>query len=371
MILRFRSTAFLTLILMLFSIPEVAFARDQEMVRLGKNENLLVEKEINPTNGFLQQSNIQVISDLSEAESELWLEIQTVPPLGGIQFALDGEYFESSDNGVARISIPEAGVYTLEVYQFEEYDSNLRLEFARWGDGVFTQMREIDLQAATSLEVGFHVSHPLKLEFVDLDGNPVAANRITSVEIRNSLGDIHTFPGDQEYWMQAGKLLGRDYGLELVDVVQTVQSVITDGSNVVNRGQQRFVLLPDETQIIEILLYPAKFRTTDAFFGFPIGKGIHLQYPDGHTKTFDFQQDKTLQLDSLARGTYRFRAAGVLGYAPETMFVLSQPQEVSTIVVSIWDLLIILMVVLVIFPGLLIIGRPDFRNKIMRVSKRD
>jgi hypothetical protein len=312
----------------------------------------------------ISQEKFEDIPKVSASEGPLLIEIKTVPPLEGIKFTLDGESFWSAEDGVAVTSVAGAGVYSLEVQHFVDFENKMIADFARWGDGVFTPVRELDTSSSISLEVGFHTSYPIRLDFIDLDGNSVPPNRITSVEIRNSLGDVFTFPGDEVFWFQGGNLLGRDYGLELVEVVQTVQSVTVDGSNVVNRGQQRFVVNSQDTPQIEILLYPANFKTTDAFFGFPVGRGILLQYPDGHEKVFNFDENNTLQIDSLARGTYRFKAAGVLGYSPMTVFVLSQPQEVSSIVISIWDLLVVLVFALIIFPGLLIIGRPEIIKKI-------
>lgn len=323
-----------------------------------------------PTRSLPQQPPVLQAPTPDETRDTLRLEIQTVPPLVGIQFSLDGEHFETGEEGRAEIRVVETGIYQLEALPYEVQDSEIRLEFARWGDGVFTPQRDIGVSSSTSLEVGFNVSLPVQLRFIDLEGVPVSPNRVSSVEIRNSLGDVTTFAGDQQQWLQAGQVLGRDYGLEQVDVVHTIQNVIVDGSNAVNRGQQRFVLTSGDSPQVQILLYPARFTARDAFFGFPIGRGILLEFPDGRQQTFDFGEGRSLRLESLARGTYRFKAVGAPGIALNTLFVLSREQEVSSIVISIWDLLVVLILGLIIFPGLLIAGRPGLLNRFREAVAR-
>ena len=59
----------------------------------------------------------------------------------------------------------------------------------------------------------------------------------------------------------------------------TVQDVRVKGANVVNAAQQRF--RPSETPSfpVQVLLYAARFKTRDAFFGFPLGSAVALALP--------------------------------------------------------------------------------------------
>ena len=53
------------------------------------------------------------------------------------------------------------------------------------------------------------------------------------------------------------------------------ERVLVAGSNVVNRGQQRF---PAQTRVIELrlLLFQVRVTVRDALLGFPIGSAIRL-----------------------------------------------------------------------------------------------
>jgi hypothetical protein len=299
------------------------------------------------------------------------LEIHVTPPLAGIHFSLGGDIFETGEDGVARIEVIQAGTYLLEALPLESATAEFKVEFARWGDYVFTTQRELVISSSTILEAGFHVSYPARFEFIDLEGNPVPAERISMVEIKNSLGDIYTFRGDQTEWLQAWLALSRDIKLDQVEVVNSIQRVVVDGSNVVNRGQQRFVLTQGVIPQVELLLYPAQFTAKDALFGFPTGRGVLLQYPDGHEENFSFDESRTVRIESLARGTYHATVSGAPGIKPQNLFVLSRPQEIQLVVISILDILVGLLLGVILFAGILLAGRPGLRDTLRKsIHKR-
>ena len=291
------------------------------------------------------------------------LEIRTIPPLQGVRFALDGRRFESDEQGVTTIRVWRGGTHQLEALPLESNTSDRRLEFARWGDPVFTPQRLIVISEFTSLEAGFDVHLPVKLRFVDLSGEPVPAGRISEVVLKNSIGDVYTFPGEAVEWLQAGHVVGRDFTLEQVAIVYSVQRVAVDGSNVVNRGQQRFMAEPEGRPDIELLLYSVQLAGRDALFGFPIGSGVRLQFPDGRQEYASFEGKAMLHLESLARGTYRATVVGAVGLAPPSIFVLSRDQEVSAVMISALDVLVVLLIGSSILLGLVLIGRPELRER--------
>lgn len=292
------------------------------------------------------------------------LEIQTVPPLEGIPFLIDGRRFVTDEEGVVRARLWREGVFEVEVLVSEFEESDIRLEFARWDDYVFTPRREIKISSPVSMQAGFHVSYPVELHYLDLEGGNFPVERISTVELRNSLGDVLTFDGSEMQWMQSIEVLGRDFGLDPVEVVYAVQRVIVDGSNVVNRGQQRFTVTSQKAPRIELLLYPVQFTSHDALFGFSLGSGVRLEYPDGHQEVFPMNTNGDLRLDSLARGTYRSSVVGAPGLAILTTFVLSRAQMVEMIVISLLDIVVVTLMGTLIFVGLLIIGRPGLLDQL-------
>lgn len=293
-----------------------------------------------------------------DRQVRLTLEIQTVPPLEGVHFLLDGQRFESHEKGIARIVVWREGRHYLEALPSESSTPERALEFARWGDDVFMSQREFVIASSTSLEAGFNVHYPVELSFIDQDGELVPPERVETVVLRNSIGDVHTFPGDGQEWLQAGHVLRRDIKLEEVEIVYSVQQVMVDGSNVVNRGQQRFVVSPEQEPQVELLLYSAQFTARDALFGFPLGWGIRLEYPDGKHESFPFEGNEVLRLNSLARGTYGATVVGALGFAPPSIFVLSRDQEVNAIVISVLDIVVVILLSTSVLVGLLVARRP-------------
>jgi len=107
------------------------------------------------------------------------LEIHTVPALEGIRFALDGRAFETDEQGVASLRVWRGGPHQLEVLPLPLEAGERRLEFARWGDAVFTTQRPIVIDESISLEAGFDVYYPVKLAYIDLEGSSVASDRVS------------------------------------------------------------------------------------------------------------------------------------------------------------------------------------------------
>ncbi len=298
------------------------------------------------------------------------LVIQAVPPVEGISFLIDGRRFVTNDEGIVRATFRREGLIEVEALVNEFHSRDMQLEFARWGDYVFTPQRVIEITSPLTIEAGFHVSYPVRLHYTDLEGGEIPAERISTVELRNSIGDILTFDGHQVQWMQSIKVLGRDFGLDPVDIVYAVQRVIVDGANVVNRGQQRFTLTAEEAPVIELLLYTVHFTSQDALFRYPLGSGVRLEHPDGQKYEFLLDEQGRLRIDNLARGTYRSTVTGASGLAIPTTFVLSRPQEVEMIVISMLDIVVVSLLGILLLVGLLVVGRPELLDRFMTWVRR-
>lgn len=292
------------------------------------------------------------------------LEIQTVPPLDGMPFLVDGLRQITNAEGALQTKLWHRDPIEVEALVAEFQSSDVRVEFARWSDAVFTAKRELEIPYSISIEAGFHVSAPVRFEFTDLEGTEVPAERIDSVELRSSKGDVVTFEGDQTPWLQSIEVLGRDFGLDPVEVVYAVQRVVIDGSSVVNRGQQRFTIAELETPRIELLLYPVRFQSRDALFNIPMGRGVRLEYPDGYQEIFPLDGRGELQLSDMARGTYRSAVTDAPGFAVPTTFVLSRAQDVDMLVISVLDILAVSLFGVVVLGGLLMVGRPELVTRL-------
>ncbi|RPI94894.1 MAG: hypothetical protein EHM40_01170 [Chloroflexi bacterium] len=311
----------------------------------------------------------------SKASAELVIkpeiiEIHTTPSLANIKFSLDGQVFSSDDSGIARIEVEEAGAYHLEILPVEVEDSNVQMEFGRWGDDAFRPSREIVVPLNKPLEVGFDVHYEVSQTFVDLDNQPVDPSRVTSITYKGSTGATFTFEDTESHWLPAGRVIRRSKGLEETKILYSVISIVIDGANVVSQAQQRFYANPDDLWTIQVLLYSARFTARDALFGFPIGSGIHMEYPDGEVQSYSFDPAEGYKIEGLARGIYRVTVTGADGYAPATPIALSRDQNVELLVFSYIDIGVLLGTGLFLSVGLLLFGRPYLAGQTVAAGRR-
>jgi len=302
----------------------------------------------------LQPSSASAELEIVPAE----VEIHTIPPLPGISFSLEDRIFTSDEAGTARIKVEEAGVHALKILTTEKAESDMRAEFIRWSDEVFAPAREVIVPMDKTLEVGFEVSYQASQTFVDLSEQPVDPARITSLTIKGSNGVVHTFDDGQPRWLPTGRVVRRSYGLEETKILYSVMSVIIDGTNVVNKAQQRFFVHPNDVWQISLLLYSAHFTAYDALLRFPVGSGILLEYPDGRSENFSFGPDDDIEINSLARGPYTVTVTGASGMAPPTPLAMSRNQTVELLVFSRLDMAVMLGSGVALALGLLFFGRP-------------
>jgi hypothetical protein len=298
------------------------------------------------------------------------VEIIVTPPLPDIKFSLDGRVFASDDYGVARITLKEAGNYELDVLPLEVNDENIQMHFGRWGDDEFEPSRVIEVPLKKPLEVGFEVSYQVSQTFVDLDRKPVDSSRITSITYKGSNGATFTFDDTGPHWLPAGRVIRLNNGLQETKILYSVMSIVIDGANVVSQAQQRFYVHENDLWNIQVLLYSVRFTARDALFGFPIGTGIHMEYPDGDAQSYTFDPKEGYALEGLARGIYRVTVTGAQGYAPPTPIALSRNQDVELMVFSYLDMGFLASIGLLLSVGLLWYGRPYIFKQIWAFGQR-
>lgn len=298
------------------------------------------------------------------------VEIIVTPRLPGIRFSLNDRIFASDEYGVARIQVREAGEYQLEILPLPENDENIQMHFGRWGDDEFEVSRKIAVPLKKPLEVGFEVSYHISQTFVDLDYQPVSSSRITSITYKGSNGATFTFEDTGPHWLPAGRIIRLNNGLQETKILYSVMSIVIDGANVVSQAQQRFYANENDLWTIQVLLYSARFTARDAIFGFPIGTGIFMEYPDGEAETYSFDLDEGYTLEGLARGIYRVTVIGAQGYAPPTPIALSRNQDVELMVFSYLDMGVLASIGFLLSVGLLWYGRPYIFRQIWAFGRR-
>ena len=291
----------------------------------------------------------------------LELIIETFPPMMGMRFNINGTIYEADADGFVRVAIDMPGTYSVETIlpELDERETDTLVHFDRWGDAVFTPERDVEVNGDTWIQAGFALHHRVRQQFVDLNGGEVDGSRVDTLTLKSSYGSFHTFDDGNPHWLQANRIARRSTGLEVTLVQYSVESVIIDGANVVNRYQQRFFLEPEDTWTIELLLYFASVTAKDAIFGFPLGEGITVEYPNTTVESLTFNEDNQVFLGPLARGDYKLQVTGVKGMAPPTPVALSRDQEVILKVLSAFDIGLGLTLGAMFGFGLLFYGRPE------------
>jgi hypothetical protein len=128
-------------------------------------------------------------------ESEITLEIQTVPRLDGIRFSLDGRRFVSDSSGVAQVTADAAGSHELRVFAPVRIGPEARAEFSAWSDGVEGRQRTIGLEGSTVLQAAFITSQLVGQVVLDSEGRRIEARSVDSLELADDAGNTVVVPG--------------------------------------------------------------------------------------------------------------------------------------------------------------------------------
>ncbi len=305
------------------------------------------------------------------------VEVQTVPAIQGALFALDGREFVSDEEGIARIEVQRKGgsTHTLEYTGWPLAPSGVMAEFTRWYGGVEEGRGErlvtgLKIGEGRRVSVAFKLQYLISFEFVDLAGRAVDMERVTAVTMKSSIGERFEFEPGEPLWVLGRRVQPTgSAGLSEKDVQYSIEEVTMDGSNVVNRAQQRFIPREGREWRIQLLLYSARFSVRDALFRFPIGSAILLEYPDGRSERFPLEAGGELTLDSLPRGEYQVSIDGP-GISFSRPMALSRNQEVSVELISYLDIAVAALLVVSIILALLFVGRPRLRSAVRRGVSR-
>ena len=298
--------------------------------------------------------------------------IRTIPPMAGIKFKFNDQIYTSDEDGFVNFQVNTSGSYPLEVLPVDNdlLPPNVTMEFSRWNDNIFTPNRQVYFPRTRPLEAGFVFKYLVDEVFFDSTGALVDPARISAMTIRG-VGRTYAFEKAGSIWLPANRLTRRiGERLQSQEILYYFRDIKIDGANVINQSQQRFHIRPSAVLPIKVLLYSAHFSGRDAIFNFPIGRGIALTYPDGHTEEFLFDTPGAeLEIPSLARGSYSATIIGGWGTALPTPMHLSQDQSVEVPMISYLDMTVLIGIPLLFALLLLIIGRPKILLAVRHPSR--
>lgn len=285
------------------------------------------------------------------------VEVQTVPPIAGVTFQLNGKQFVTGDDGSASIKVDRAGTYRLEALISLYNDPTQKIEFGRWLEDNFQPFTEIQVPTNKVIAVGLNIYNLVGETFVDLDGLPVNPQRISQFTIRSEQGDTFVLNNGTPRWLPASRITRRVGGLVVTKLLYSVINVKLDGSNVVNESQQQFYAEPNDTWKISLLLYSLRIRVDDGLFGSPAGKSINLLYPNGQVNNYPLDPTGAVEIHGLARGNYTIQVAGARGLGNRMPVALSRNQDANIKVLTYTDLGIVGTLGIFVALALLLYGR--------------
>jgi hypothetical protein len=295
-----------------------------------------------------------VLSPAAEARTAP-VRVTTIPSVPHAKFIVDGKTQYTDKKGELLLRLP--GVRT-EHYRLHAHPQDKKLgpdtvaKFARWyGHSTVT----------------YNFVYRLHFSFRDLADKTVDPDLVTEMTLKSRTGVRTPVKQGEDVWLQGSRVVPFAGKLVSKDIDYQVERAEVDGTNVVNRAQQRFTPRKTRNLSVRLLFYSLKVVTKDALFGFPVGEAVKLRYPSGRTVSHDLK-DGQVVLPSLPRGTYNVKvvAAGVSFTRPVSV---SRNQKIELKVISWLDMVLAGLALLALAIGLLVARRPHLIRR-LRPRKR-
>jgi hypothetical protein len=198
--------------------------------------------------------------------------------------------------------------------------------------------------------------------FIRRGGATLPPGVVQSYTLKSRTGAVVTVKGMAPVRLQGTRVVPFTGEFVSKDIEWSIQSVMVDGTNVVTRARNRFS--PRKLHgpyDVPLLFFAAKVTSSDAIFGFPLGKSVTLTYPSGRTRLVELSKDGTTNLSGLPRGNFKIKADAP-GVSPERPLALSRDQVVELKVISYLDLALAAGVLGALAILLLVIRRPHLRR---------
>jgi hypothetical protein len=297
------------------------------------------------------------------APKEHLLQITSIPPIPGAQFALDGRPLVTDAQGVARVLVPPSSApHRVELRTPTVTGPDSTSRFVRWHGqddvehGYTPVLDGVRIDHRLTLRAAFEQTRSLRFSFVDQAHHPVDVSRISSITLRSDTNRTQRFSGGDAVELVAVHPGSGDGPPVAKDATYSLQSVTIDGTNVVNVGEQRFRPRGDDPVLqVVVLLRSVHLQVKDRLFGRPVPTTVRVVYPDGSTHDLPTDAGGGLVLQNMARGTYTVSALGQ-AYAIEQKLALSRSQFTDIAVVTYLDLAVVISIALVALLALAWVG---------------
>jgi hypothetical protein len=280
------------------------------------------------------------------------ITVATLPARRGIEFDFHGRRFTTGADGVGSVVLDELPAP-------DDRPTIVSIPARKGGETVFTRW----WGNAPNLTECFDVFYDVAVRYTDRLGNPIDAAAVSGTTIRSSIGEIIKVNGPEPFRVHGVRVVSLAGGLEVKDILYGIDDVTIEGTNVVNRAQQRFTPRQGGDWNIRVLFYDTSVTLTDALLGIPVKSHVMLEYPGGRQDWFDTDSSGTVRFGPLPRGTYKLTPTGV-GMTVVRPLAVSRDTEARLAVITYLDIASVVLLAASVAIGLLLIGRPNLRRSL-------
>ncbi len=289
------------------------------------------------------------------------IEIRTVPVGPHLRFQLAGRIYTTDRNG--RTTIPAADAQAVNRH-LRTNPLLLRLLPNRRPDGSHFRLERWYSRGA--LYAALDLYRPVRFSFVSRTGRPISTALVDFFQLKSTTGELLNLTGgrlQRPVFLQSSRVVSLNKVLRSKNLLYRTLRVSIGGNNLVHRAQQFF--LPSDTVNVKLrlLFYAVRFEARDTFFGFSIGSGIRLVYPNGRVEIHKFQGHGQVAIASLPRGTYHVSVVGP-GLSPSSPVSITRDHVAQLEVFSYIDISVLGVVFLALLSGLALFRRPALRRRL-------
>jgi hypothetical protein len=294
------------------------------------------------------------------------VRIGTVPKGPNLRFQLAGRVYTTDAAG--RLTIPAADLQglprSLQIHRLQ-LAQRIKLLRNRQPDGSRFQIERWYVNSA-GLFAAIDLYRPVRFSLVSRSGHPVSVALLDSFQMRRIDGAVINLRSRQlarPVLLQASRVVPLNGALVSKDLLYRIQRVSVGGNNLVNRAQQSFLPSHTLTVRLRLLFYAVRFQARDTLFGFPIGSGIRLVYPNRQVRMHPFRDGGEVALAALPRGTYHVSVVAP-GLSPLAPVSITRDHLAELKVLSYLDIAVIGFVFVGALVGLLLLRRRSLRQRL-------
>jgi hypothetical protein len=270
--------------------------------------------------------------------------LTTVPVVRGVNITVAGRHYVTNARGQITVPANHGGLALRLRVIPTTLRPNVEVRFLRWYRG------------RIALAYWYHVQP----RFFAAGGVPLDPKKLGGYTIHSSIGMQSAYKGLAPIWLQGTRIVPFTQGLRSKAIEYAIDSVTVDGTNVVNRSQQHFVPQKSQALDVQLLFNTARFTARDAIFHFPVGSGVRITFPDGHSAKEHFGKHGQVVIPDLPRGQYKVKVFGG-GVSFLQPVALSRNQDVKLNVITYLDMGVVALFMALI--GLAVLRYRRRRNR--------